>query len=1194
GEYWWRNVRETVLFAPALTGMVRGGEDTFVEIGPHPALQNPILECLSEQGRKGYYFNSLKRKADESVEMLTNLAQLHIHGYRLDWPGVNQAAGGGRADLPLYSWQRERFWLESVEGEYFRCAPEEHPLLGLKQTAPRPSWRFELDPRYFAWLDDHRFWDSVVFPASGYGEIGLAVARKLFPGENYAVEDLEMKKALFVSETKVPTVQVVFDPETRVFQVFSATGDRKEWDLNSQGVLRKQPVPKRATFDFEAVKARTDKHFGHVEYYEDYSKAGYQFRPLFQHLQNVWRRKGESLAEIVAPEGLHDTIPDFHFHPAVLDACFHTVKGGQVPPEGAKATDYFYLPAAIRSIRLLVEKPPHRLWGHARVNTDNDREYVIADIDVYDDQGNLVAEILGFRADRVEQSDGDDLDKCLYQARWEPLRLKGTRVAGSAALAAPAEIVEATDSALPEFYAQRQLNEHYEKFMPLIDQASRQFIVNAYLDLGWRPVVGDRITIPALMAHLDIADQHRKLMYGQLTALIEGGWLKQTGDEEWEVVKAPEFECAIELLDRLSAELPRFASEVELQRATGPNLAGILSGEIDPLEVLFPGGSSDMMETFYREGADFPVINPLIRVALEKTIARLPVRRAIRVLEVGAGTGSLTKSILPVFPPDRTEYVFSDNGPLFVQSAKDKFSEPYPFVEYTLFDCERDPVDQGLDAHSFDIVLASNVIHATADLKQTLAKLRRCLAPDGLLMFLEVTWRRAPLDNVFGLLPGWWRFSDTELREHSALLSRDRWEALLTDCGFRDTTSFISSPKPEEDQQACLIARAPEPVEVPDEADEVVPAPAVVAEAAEVPAVCVLMGGSDALALEMEPALAEKGQRLVRVGADHSELATELAQLDADGAKLVSLVHALSLEHPRAEGLDLASLEKAQETGVHSAHELFKLITNREWPQGRPRMFFLTRGVMPVTDEDKVDGIASAPLTGFIRVANNEKAEFICCQIDLDPAGAPFEGRDILDEILLSDGEHEVALRGHHRHVRRVHRVKREELPPRSRNAVQADGSVLPYRLQIDKPGILTNLSLNETTRRDPEPDEIEIRIKAGGINFRDVMKALGMYPGSPKDLKWFGDDFSGEVVRVGANVTDLKPGDAVVGMAPYCFRSYVTVHRSMVFRKPETMSHTEAATLPTVFLTTHYAINELARMRKGESILIHAGTGGV
>ena len=116
----------------------------------------------------------------------------------------------------------------------------------------------------------------------------------------------------------------------------------------------------------------------------------------------------------------------------------------------------------------------------------------------------------------------------------------------------------------------------------------------------------------------------------------------------------------------------------------------------------------------------------------------------------------------------------------------------------------------------------------------------------------------------------------------------------------------------------------------------------------------------------------------------------------------------------------------------------------------------------------------------------------------------------------------------------------------------------------------------------------------AGGINFRDLMKAMGMYPGNPVDLLWFGDDFSGVVERVGKNVKDLAPGDRVTGLAPYSFRTFVTVHRRKVFSLPKRMSFSDAATLPTVFLTAHYALNELARMQKGESILIHAGIGGV
>ncbi len=135
---------------------------------------------------------------------------------------------------------------------------------------------------------------------------------------------------------------------------------------------------------------------------------------------------------------------------------------------------------------------------------------------------------------------------------------------------------------------------------------------------------------------------------------------------------------------------------------------------------------------------------------------------------------------------------------------------------------------------------------------------------------------------------------------------------------------------------------------------------------------------------------------------------------------------------------------------------------------------------------------------------------------------------------------------------------------------------------------------LAETPRCQPGEGEIEIQVKAGGINFRDVMKALGMYPGNPVDLKWFGDDIAGTVVQVGPEVNDLKLGDKVVGMVPYGFRSFVTVNRNQVFKQPDHLDFEAAATLPTVFLTSYYALVHLARMQKGERILIHAGTGGV
>ncbi len=1194
GLYWWRNVRESVLFAPALSGLIRAGEDSFLELGPHPALQSPINECLSDQKKKGVVFASLKRKTDESVEMLRNLCQLHLQGYKVDWRTVNQSSGA-HVDLPGYAWQRERYWLESAASARLRLAPEDHPLLGLKVTAPEPSWRFELDPRYFAYLDDHRFWDSVVFPAAGYGEIGLAIARVLFPDDPYSVEDLEMKKALFISEKQVPTVEVVYHPDTHAFQIYSATGDKKDWELNAQGVLRKIPMPRgEEPVDFEAIRENLPTYYDHKRYYEEYEKAGYQFRPNFKQLTNVWRRKHESLAEIEVPEEVRQTTPDYHFHPAVLDACFHAVKGAQEIKEGSRAEDYFYLPASIHRVRLLTERAPDHLWAHCHLNYQGD-DYVLADIQVYDVDGNHVAEILGFRADRVEQKDDNDLEKCSYQTKWEPVRLKGTGTEGSAHLTPVAEVLETVNALTPGLYEENNLSYLYATFGPQLDAAARQLMINALIYLGWKPEVGDTFTLEGFAKQYDVAPQHKRYLAAVFSAIEADGIVEPTGEYAWVVKSVPEWKDAPQQLRDLAAASPKFAGEVDLQMATGPYLGQVLCGEADPIDLLFPGGSSKLLEAFYRDAVDFPVLNELVRKALAKMFEKLPERRALRVLEVGAGTGSLTRAVLPAFPADRTEYVFTDNGPLFVVEAKDRFEE-CPFMEFAVLDIEKDPMAQKFEAHSFDLILGSNVLHATMDLKDTLANLRRCLAPDGMLMFLEATFPRPALDNVFGLLNGWWRYTDLDVRTDSALLTRDRWESLLTECGYREAGSFITSPKKEEGQQTVFIARAPEPVELPEEIEVTAAAAEAEVEVEEEAApadVAILIGEGKGLSTKLSQALSLHGLETVTVDEKVESLMAKLEALTAEGRKVTKLVHLLSLEHPTAETLTLENLDGAQQTGVLHALEMAKALVALK-PEPAPKVFFVLRGVQDAVEGDKALSLASSPVIGLIRVASNEHTEYGWTCVDLDAAGGDTEAEDLASEIALSDGEYEVAYRAGRRYARRLHRVKPDDMPPITRNAVQPDGTVLPYRLEIDKPGILSNLRLSETTRRDPEADEVEIQIKAGGINFRDVMKALGMYPGNPVDLKWFGDDLAGEVVRVGSNVKDLKPGDAVIGMAPYCFRSYVTVHRSMVFRKPAKMTFADAATLPTVFLTAHYGINELARMRKGESILVHAGTGGV
>jgi NADPH:quinone reductase-like Zn-dependent oxidoreductase len=176
-------------------------------------------------------------------------------------------------------------------------------------------------------------------------------------------------------------------------------------------------------------------------------------------------------------------------------------------------------------------------------------------------------------------------------------------------------------------------------------------------------------------------------------------------------------------------------------------------------------------------------------------------------------------------------------------------------------------------------------------------------------------------------------------------------------------------------------------------------------------------------------------------------------------------------------------------------------------------------------------------------------------------------------------------LRGADRYVARL--VHQKVTTPSQEATIEDQ----PVRLEITTRGVLDNLTILPAMRRQPGEGEVEIRVHASGLNFRDVLKALGVYPGEPGP---FGDECAGEVVAVGAGVDRFKVGDRVYGTTPGAFATYVTARADFLAHMPPRLSYEEAATVPIVFLTAYYALHELAHIQPGERILIHAAAGGV
>ncbi len=296
------------------------------------------------------------------------------------------------------------------------------------------------------------------------------------------------------------------------------------------------------------------------------------------------------------------------------------------------------------------------------------------------------------------------------------------------------------------------------------------------------------------------------------------------------------------------------------------------------------------------------------------------------------------------------------------------------------------------------------------------------------------------------------------------------------------------------------------------------------------------------------------------------------------------VVHLWSLDIPSVEE-DKGASAAQQRLGWGSAVLLLQALA-RDQGSAPPRLCLVTRGAEAVDTEGVA--VCQSPVRGLGRVIALEHPEVRCVRVDLDPRSFDETGAaaaQIADEIIDPGGEAELAYRSGERLARRLVRSHRDAHPD--------DGDSI--ELVVDAPGTLDGLKLVPTPRRPPRDGEVEVKIQATALNFRDVLVTMGLYPDGPKPL---GVEGAGVVVGLGSGVEELQVGDGVIvfqgGNLESCFSRYVTTPATLVARRPPNLTLAAAAALPGVFLTAGYALEELAKLSAGERVLIHGAAGGV
>ncbi len=386
----------------------------------------------------------------------------------------------------------------------------------------------------------------------------------------------------------------------------------------------------------------------------------------------------------------------------------------------------------------------------------------------------------------------------LYETVWEPLELEITAIdqppAGSAS-----DIMASMRSTLRAVAAQRDFS-FVNQFRKDADALSVQFIARALSELSFPLEQGNSLGLDLCTA-LGVNRKYERLLQRMFNILRDEKIVALGENATWTVQETVvPLDLAAEL-KRMRSSYPSGHAEIDLFER-GVHLGSILSGRESGLGLLFPNGSMTLAENLYQHSTHAALLNPLVAEVAKRTVSALPADRKLRILEIGAGTGSTSALILRSLSADRVEYVFTDLSMFFLTSAAKKFAQ-YDFVRYALYDVEGAEPPADAAWATFDLVIAANVLHATKSLRHTLKQVRKLMAPGGFLLLLEAARSHRLADITLGTIEGWWGYEDLDLRQSSVLIQPTLWQSLLQEAGFS------SALLPEERDLGCILEEEP-------------------------------------------------------------------------------------------------------------------------------------------------------------------------------------------------------------------------------------------------------------------------------------------------------------------------------------------------------------------------------------------------
>ncbi|KAK4212160.1 hypothetical protein QBC37DRAFT_288666 [Rhypophila decipiens] len=1252
-QYWVDNLLSPVRFSEAINTLTRqrltadaNPITDLVEVGPHPALRRYVQETLSEisnvvgtassasrkAGEKrtpAHRYHHVLKKSSPAVETTLQLVgELFCHGHPVSISHANQAhdSPSGKTstealppllvDCPGYPFDHSNtYWKEPRISRDYRLRPKvPSDSLGERVydwNPLEPRWRRRLSIQSTSWTKDHQVSGSTLYPGAGMIIMAIEAVKQFHANttrqlSGFYFQEVKFSNPIIVGKTQDESTEVIVQlrPMQKEYEkestwseigIFSLYRDRWTDCFNAvvqvqfqedyaamtanggldDGLERRLGEQKTVEKYAKAVKSCT-MEVDRGMFYSSCHESGLDYGECFQVLHDI-RWDGSDMAiACMDVSGAEYQMPSL-VHPAVIDGAFQALMpqflkadaaGGRWPvtvpsqmrgawfsasgwqyPETSSVQFMTYQEPKSGPAVQTVEGTVHILRQHEGTGNSS----VLCSID------KIVLTPVSMDSNPASSSNVPLRGtKLLYGINWKPQLSMLTPE--QLHMVCKADVFTKDDTWMRDY--RHQLDSTIDK------------VVKKTLQELSPPQ--DRVRVPSSL-HKYIQWMEHHVVHVSPSIPLE--------DEN-----APPLEVQLEQIRALNPAWSFFPT-------IAANLRSILLGETDPLQLAFTSGTS-LAEKLYADLFATICDDHRFRALLNLLSHENP---TMRILEVGAGTGGMTHHVLSILSDELekgaeegggmkfSKYVYTDISPAFFENAAARFQEYVSTgrMEFRSLDIEGDLAAQGFavdaqqvsqadDDGRYDLVIAGGVLHATADLATALQNVRSLLKPGGKLLLLEIMSPRNVCTNFgFGVLPGWWRCEE-EWRSLCPAITEEQWDKVLRENGFSGNDLVLK----DWDSQECHVS--------------------------SILLTTALAPSSSKFGNGVGPKLG----RVVVLVPKHTEWA-------GDALDVTALVQGLHGEIDRLchhDGMVVLCLDEIKGVGPLQVDDIVISLTEitRPWLSVMTEVDF-TRLQELVGRANKLLWVTIPPLDddqypqyslsrGLLRGIRSENIDKCIATLEIEvrsrksistPSCAQFVA-NVFKTVFCSDSkEREFVVQNDLLMTARVYEETRLDYKVRSRVYPQLKSQ--PWqpgpgvKLSIATPGFLDTAEFiqDSVCKQELGSDQVEMEAKAWGLSFRDVFVALGRLEGT--DL---GYDCAGIVTRVGSACDTLKPGDRVCGSSLGCMRTYPRTLAKTVTKIPDSMTFEAAASFISPGITAYYSLIHIARLRKGEKILIHSASG--